>query len=126
MKRKILMSTLFTFTVCCVYSFSPGTYVWEELERIAAMNSLRYDYAWTNTAETTTLLKELRDENLSREPQTVIKYYTFSVYLDDEKNGFPKAPAPRTIAEAKLMALYLWETIEYTFIVCDFIMRKEK
>ena len=119
MKRKMLMSVLLSFAVCCAYSFEPSLYVMDELRRIQTMNELRYHYAWglnidgilLNTGEGIPITQT----HLTRE----FAWFFYKKVADEDSK-------PRTIAEVELMALFLWEHAEYELIASGTIMREEK
>ena len=124
MKRKMLMSVLFSFAVCCAYSFEPSLYVMDELRSIQIMNELRYHYTWgVNSGE---VLLDAWEKGITITQTFAIREGAWSTYKALAKAGFKSLGEPRTIAEVELMASVLWETTEYALIVNDIIMREEK
>lgn len=123
MKRKMLMSVLFSFAVCCAYSFEPSLYVMDELRRIQTMNELRYHYAWGVNIDEVLLDTE---EGIPITQTLLIREFAWSIYKEAAKAGFISFGEPRTIAEVELMALFLWEHAEYELIASGTIMREEK
>ena len=124
MKRKMLMSVLFSFAVCCAYSFEPSLYVMDELRNIQIMNEQRYHYAWGVNIDGVLLNTEKGGKPVTQ--TFLIRDFAWSIYKETAKAGFISFGEPRTFAEVELMALFLWEHAEYELIASGGIMREEK